>query len=213
MGRSTGNQVQQPDHPTAEKLLKELNDCKADGGCSTDKVRGVIDRYEELSAARSDAIKGCKSRECADGIVANTISMDDPVAQDLLAFFRGKIAYDMPGLLVGNPGQFASPPQGFDKWGATYVTDDQIVKAKYIQEGWLTPGEAAHLDEWVKGTSWMERAAGRELSVSERARMLTDMGDMLLTNGWGNRAPKPGISTGKVEGKGLVFRRMPMDLV
>ncbi|WP_084794879.1 hypothetical protein [Pseudomonas orientalis] len=95
-----------------------------------------------------------------------------------------------------------SPPQGFDKWGATYVTDEQMVKAKYIQEGWLTPDEAAHLDEWVKDTSWMERAAGRELSVSERARKLTEMGEMLLTNGWGNRAPKPGISTGKVEGKG-----------
>lgn len=190
------------DHPTAKRLLKELNDCKANGGCSTEKVRGVIDRYEEISAARSAAIKGCKSRECADGIVANTISMDDPVAQDLLTFFRGKIAYDVPGLLVGNPKDFSSPPQGFDKWGATYVTDDQMVKAKYIQEGWLTPDEAAHLDEWVKGTSWMERAAGRELSVSERARMLTDMGDMLLTNGWGNRAPKPGISKGRVEDKG-----------
>lgn len=77
-----------------------------------------------------------------------------------------------------------------------------MVKAKYIQEGWLTPDEAAHLDEWVKDTSWMERAAGRELSVSERARKLTEMGEMLLTNGWGNRAPKPSISTGKVEGKG-----------
>ncbi len=186
------------DHPTAEKLLKELKGCRASGGCSEEKIRAVIDKYELISAARSKAISACGTRECAENIKANTIAMDDPVAQQLLDVFKHSVSYDMRGMLVGDPSNIASPAQGVDPWGATYVTDDQVIMAKYIKEKWLTPVEQDNLDAWNKELLWMDRAAGRTLSFEEKAAKLTDIGNAILTESWLNK-----VNVSSVGGKGV----------
>ncbi|WP_256585020.1 MULTISPECIES: DUF637 domain-containing protein [unclassified Pseudomonas] len=191
------------DHPTAEKLLNEIKDCKASGNCSEAKIREVIAQYEKISSARSALIDACTTRACVESIQANTIAMDDPVAKDLLNLFKTSIAYDMYGLMVGDPSKVAIPSQGMDAWGGTFVTDDQLAFAKYIQEGWLTTAEQAHLDTWTKETSWMDNAAGRVLSVSEKAGMLLNLGNTMLTEGWGKAANGNSLGNGVKKGDGI----------
>ena len=127
--------------------------------------------------------------------------MDDPVAQKLLDTFKHTVSYDMYGMLVGNPEKPASPAQGVDPWGATYATDDEIIFAKHVQEKWLTPAEETHLNEWMKKTTWLERAAGKALDASERAAMLVNLGNALVTESWLNKVPV-GKATAGVGDKG-----------
>ncbi|WP_082460416.1 polymorphic toxin type 24 domain-containing protein, partial [Pseudomonas mediterranea] len=190
------------DHPTAERLLNELKACKSGGNCTEAKQRDLIGKFEKISAERSQLIDLCETRACVEGLKANTIAMDDPVAQELLSFYRNKISYDMVGMLVGNPGLIAQPAQGYDPWGNTYVTDDQIITAKYIKEGWLTPAESVNLKEWENKTSWLDDAAGRKLSVAERAAMISNMGNTLLTEGWGTKVVA-GVGKGGKTGNGV----------
>ncbi|UZE21568.1 filamentous hemagglutinin N-terminal domain-containing protein [Pseudomonas sp. B21-056] len=190
------------DHPTAERLLNELKACKSGRNCTEAKQRDLIGKFEKISAERSQLIDLCETRACVEGLKANTIAMDDPVAQELLSFYRNKVSYDMVGMLVGNPGLIAQPAQGYDPWGNTYVTDDQIITAKYIKEGWLTPAESANLKEWENKTSWLDDAAGRKLSVAERAAMISNMGNTLLTEGWGTKVVA-GVGKGGKTGNGV----------
>ncbi|BBP78743.1 hypothetical protein PHLH7_48470 [Pseudomonas sp. Ost2] len=190
------------DHPTAERLLNELKACKAGGNCTEAKQRDLVSKFEKISAERSQLIDLCESRACVEGLQANTIAMDDPVAQELISFYRNKVSYDMVGMLTGNPGLIAQPAQGYDPWGNTYVTDDQIITAKYIKEGWLTPAESANLKEWENKTSWLDDAAGRKLSVAERAAMISNMGNTLLTEGWGTKVTAS-IGKGGKTGNGV----------
>nr|WP_256261902.1 DUF637 domain-containing protein [Pseudomonas gingeri] len=190
------------DHPTAERLLDELKACKAGGNCTEAKQRDLVSKFEKISAERSQLIDLCESRACVEGLQANTIAMDDPVAQELISFYRNKVSYDMVGMLTGNPGLIAQPAQGYDPWGNTYVTDDQIITAKYIKEGWLTPAESANLKEWENKTSWLDDAAGRKLSVAERAAMISNMGNTLLTEGWGTKVTAS-IGKGGKTGNGV----------
>ncbi|MGY2238036.1 DUF637 domain-containing protein, partial [Pseudomonas gingeri] len=190
------------DHPTAERLLNELKACKAGGNCTEAKQRDLVSKFEKISAERSQLIDLCESRACVEGLQANTIAMDDPVAQELLSFYRNKVSYDMVGMLAGNPGLIAQPAQGYDPWGNTYVTDDQIITAKYIKEGWLTPAESANLKEWEDKTSWLDNAVGHKLSVAERAAMISNMGNTLLTEGWGTKVTAS-IGKGGKTGNGV----------
>ncbi|MGY2170243.1 Hint domain-containing protein [Pseudomonas gingeri] len=190
------------DHPTAERLLNELKACKAGGNCTEAKQRDLVSKFEKISAERSQLIDLCESRACVEGLKANTIAMDDPVAQELLSFYRNKVSYDMVGMLVGNTGLIAQPAQGYDPWGNTYVTDDQIITTKYIKEGWLTPAESANLKEWENKTSWLDDAAGRKLSVAERAAMISNMGNTLLTEGWDTKVTAS-IGKGGKTGNGV----------
>jgi filamentous hemagglutinin len=120
------------DHPTAEKLLADSKECRASGVCTEPKIRGLIAQYEKISADRSALLAACGTSKCRDDIKAQTISMDDPVAQQLLSFFRNAVSYDMVGLLTGDPSKVAIPSQGLDTRGSTYVTDDQIILAQNI---------------------------------------------------------------------------------
>ncbi|PJK33006.1 hemagglutinin [Pseudomonas sp. S10E 269] len=190
------------DHPTAERLLNELKACRSGGNCTEANQRDLIGKYEKISAERSQLIDLCETRACVEGLKANTIAMDDPVAQELVSFYRNKVSYDMTGMLVGNPGLIAQPAQGYDPWGNIYVTDDQIITAKYIKEGWLTPAESANLKEWENKTSWLDDAAGRKLSVVERAAMISNMGNTLLTEGWGTKVVA-GVGKGGKPGNGV----------
>lgn len=104
------------DHPTAEKLLADLKECRASGVCTEPKIRGLIAQYEKISADRSALLAACGTSKCRDDIKAQTISMDDPVAQQLLSFFRNAVSYDMVGLLTGDPSKVAIPSQGLDTW-------------------------------------------------------------------------------------------------
>ncbi|WP_448651370.1 two-partner secretion domain-containing protein [Pseudomonas fluorescens] len=188
------------DHPTAERLLNELKACRAGGNCTEAKQRDLIGKYEKISSERSQLIDLCETRACVEGLKANTIAMDDPVAQELVSFYRNKVSYDMTGMLVGNPGLIAQPAQGYDPWGNIYVSDNEIITAKYIKEGWLTPAESANLKEWENKTSWLDDAAGRKLSLAERAAMISNMGALLLTEGWGTKVVA-GIGKGGKPGK------------
>lgn len=163
------------DHPTAEKLLNDIKDCKASNTCSAEKIRGVITSYEKLSAERSARIDACKTVQCVEAIRANTIAMDDPVAKDLLDLFKRSVSYDMAGLLTGDPSKLATPSQGVDPWGATFVTDDQLIFAKYIKEGWLIDAEMDQLEVWDSQTDWIDRAVGRKLTLQEKASSLLEL--------------------------------------
>ncbi|WP_032684893.1 hypothetical protein, partial [Pseudomonas syringae] len=50
------------DHPSAERLLDELQGCRASNGCSEQNIRSIIADYEKLSSERSTAINACTSR-------------------------------------------------------------------------------------------------------------------------------------------------------
>ncbi|HGM5551960.1 TPA: filamentous hemagglutinin N-terminal domain-containing protein [Pseudomonas putida] len=163
------------DHPSAERLLKELEGCRSTAGCSAQTIRDIITKYEDLSAQRSMAINDCKSRACVEEIQSSAVSLDTPVAKDLLNFLRRNVAYDMPGLLTGNPGSIAVPSQGVDGWGALFTSDKQMAFAKNLAEGWLTPSEMALADQWAKDTSWLDQQAGQPLTLHERATLMTEL--------------------------------------
>ena len=162
-------------HQSAERLLKELQGCRATEGCSAQNIREIVGKYEELSAQRSMAINACESRACVEAIQQSAVSLDAPVAKDLMDFLRRNVSYDMAGLLTGNPGAVAVPSQGVDGWGALFTSDKQMAFAKSLKEGWLTPDEWAGVDQWVKETSWLDQQAGRQLSLFERAGLLTEL--------------------------------------
>ena len=163
------------DHPSAERLLKELEGCRATEGCSAQNIHEIVAQYEDLSTKRSMAINACDSRACVESIQKSAVSLEAPVAKDLMDFLRRNISYDMAGLLTGNPGVIAVPSQGVDGWGALFTSDKQIAFAKNLKEGWLTPSELAGVDQWAKETSWLDQQAGRQLSLEERATMLTEL--------------------------------------
>ncbi|MHC8310457.1 two-partner secretion domain-containing protein [Pseudomonas sp. GT1P32] len=163
------------DHPSAERLLKELQGCRATKGCSAANIREIVGQYEKLSTQRSMAMNACGNRACVEDIQKSAVSLDTPVAKDLMDFLRRNISYDMPGLLTGNPGLIAVPSEGVDPWGAMFTSDKQMAFAKYVKEGWLTPDERAGIDQWVKDTSWLDQQAGRQLSLQDRANMMTGL--------------------------------------
>ncbi|AZZ75845.1 hypothetical protein CCX46_11975 [Pseudomonas sp. RU47] len=163
------------DHPSAERLLEELQGCRVTAGCSSENIREIIAQYEDLSTTRSMAINACDSRACVDSIQKSAVSLETPVAKDLMAFLRQHVSYDMAGLLTGNPGSIAVPSQGVDGWGALFTSDKQIAFAKNLKEGWLTQSELAGVDQWVKETSWLNPQSGQQLSLEERATLLTEL--------------------------------------
>lgn len=163
------------DHPSAERLLMELEGCRSTSGCSAQTIRDIVTKYEDLSAQRSMAINNCQSRACVDAIQSSAVSLDTPVARDLLDFLRRNVSYDMAGLLTGNPGSIAVPSQGVDGWGALFTSDKQMAFGKNLAEGWLTPSEMAAVDQWVKDTSWLDQQAGQLLTLHERATLMTEL--------------------------------------
>ena len=167
------------EHPTAERMLKELKDCRASGQCTDAKIESIEVKYKELSAARSKGINECNTRNCVESILDKTIAMDDPVAKDLLRFFQGQS--DVPGLLQGNPDVVSAPSANpFNKNGDRFVTDNQVAFAKYVKEGWLTAEETKFLDGWMKSTQWLERTYERPLSLQERATILASFSEEAL---------------------------------
>lgn len=175
------------EHASAEALLGEIKACKAKGNCSGEQIKGILSKYEEISAERSNAINGCESRVCVDGIVKSSISMSDPVSQELLSVLR-QTTYDVPGLLNGNPDAVTWPTPNPDGWGDTFALDKQLAFAKNLREGWLTPEEAADLDRWNASTSWVDQAAGKQLDPKQKAYILTELGStaaMALLGGRG----------------------------
>lgn len=52
------------------------------------------------------------------------------------------------------------------------------MQAKYISEGWLTPQERVGLAKWDKEPDWLNRLAGKELSVEEKASRLVELTSM-----------------------------------
>ena len=167
------------EHPTAERMLKELKDCRASGQCTSAKIESIEAKYQELSAARSKGINECNTRKCVESILDKTIAMDDPVAKELLRFFQGQS--DVPGLLQGDPDKVAVPSANpFNKNGDRFVTDNQIAFAKYVKEGWLTAEETKFLDGWMESTQWLERLYERPLSQQDRATILTSFSEEAL---------------------------------
>ncbi|WP_235592903.1 two-partner secretion system putative hemagglutinin TpsA2 [Pseudomonas aeruginosa] len=162
-------------HAAAESLLKEIKDCRAAGGCGEEKLQGILGKYEKLSAERSNAIGQCASRQCVDDIVDSSIRMDDPVSKELLSLLR-QTTYDTPGLLQGNPDAIVSQTPNPSGWGDLFALDKQLAFAKNLKEGWLTPEETADLDRWNASTSWLDRAAGRQLDPKEKAYLLSELG-------------------------------------
>lgn len=189
------------DHPSADQLLSELKDCHAGNQCSEQKLYGILDKYEKLSAARSNAIESCTSRACVEKIVNSSIAMDDPVAKELLKRLYYRYGYDVPGLLNGNPDVVAVPSASpFKEHGDLFTLDKQLVLAKYLREGWLTPQEQGSLDVWMSSTQWLERAYGRTLNPQERATILGNIAQEGLMGINGGRMPAG--STGATAGNG-----------
>ncbi|MEE4785888.1 DUF637 domain-containing protein, partial [Pseudomonas alliivorans] len=172
---ANGTQYNNLDHPSAQRLLDELQGCRATKGCSEQNIRSIIADYEKLSTERSMAINSCETRGCVDSIQKSAVSLTEPVAKDLLDFLRRSVSYDMAGLLNGNPGSVSAPSQGVDGWGALFTSDKQMAYAKNLKEGWLTPDEMAGLDQWVKETSWVDVQLGRKPDVQERAIFITEL--------------------------------------
>uniref|UniRef100_UPI000468C57D DUF637 domain-containing protein n=1 Tax=Pseudomonas sp. PH1b TaxID=1397282 RepID=UPI000468C57D len=175
-------------HAAAEKLLKEIKDCRAAGGCGESKLKSILGKYERLSAERSNAISACGTRACVDKILNSSIRMEDPVSQELLGLLR-QTTYDTPGLLQGNPDLVSWQSPNPSGWGDTFALDKQQAYAKNIKEGWLTPQELADLDRWNDSTSWVDRLVGRKLEAKEKASILLELGTtaaMALMGGRGS---------------------------
>lgn len=99
---ANGTQYNNLDHPSAQRLLDELQGCRATEGCSAQNIRSIIADYEKLSTERSMAINSCETREGVDSIQKSAVSLTEPVAKDLLDFLRRNVSYDMAGLLNAN---------------------------------------------------------------------------------------------------------------
>ncbi|KPY46885.1 Filamentous hemagglutinin, intein-containing [Pseudomonas syringae pv. ribicola] len=196
---ANGTQYNNLDHPSAQRLLDELQGCRATEGCSAQNIRSIIADYEKLSTERSMAINSCETRGCVDSIQKSAVSLTEPVAKDLLDFLRRNVSYDMAGLLNGNPGSVSVPSQGVDGWGALFTSDKQMAYAKNLKEGWLTPDEMAGLDQWVKETSWVDVQLRRKPDVQERATFITEFqmaaAMALLGKGPGPKGALPGGQT------------------
>lgn len=163
------------DHPTAERMLGELKACRATKQCTAGRIQDIVDRYESISIARSKAMDDCKTRACAQGLVDSAVVIDSPVAKELIAFFKNQ-GYDTVGLLNGNPGQHLMPSMNPAGTGGLFVPDKDLFTAKLIKEGWLTPAEQAGLQRWDTETSWLDNAAGRKLTIEEKATLITELG-------------------------------------
>jgi filamentous hemagglutinin len=175
-------------HAAAEKLLKEIKDCRVAGGCSENKFKSILGKYETLSAERSNAINACSTRACVDKILSSSVRMDDPVSQELLGLLR-QTTYDTPGLLQGNPDLVSWQSPNPSGWGDTFALDKQQAFAKSLKEGWLTPHELADLDRWNDSTSWVDRSVGQKLEPKEKASILLELGTtaaMALMGGRGS---------------------------
>jgi filamentous hemagglutinin len=175
-------------HAAAEKLLKEIKDCRVAGGCSENKLKSILGKYETLSAERSNAINACSTRACVDKILSSSVRMDDPVSQELLGLLR-QTTYDTPGLLQGNPDLVSWQSPNPSGWGDTFALDKQQAFAKSLKEGWLTPHELADLDRWNDSTSWVDRSVGQKLEPKEKASILLELGTtaaMALMGGRGS---------------------------
>ncbi|WP_268561257.1 two-partner secretion domain-containing protein [Pseudomonas protegens] len=184
-------------HAAAEKLLKEIKDCRAAGGCSESKLKSILGKYESLSAERSNAINACGTRACVDKILNSSIRMDDPVSQELLGLLR-QTTYDTPGLLQGNPDLVSWQSPNPSGWGDTFALDKQQAFAKNLKEGWLTPQELADLDRWNDSTSWVDRSAGRKLEPKEKASILLELGTAAAMALMGGRGSVGGAAKGTV---------------
>ena len=185
-------------HAAAEKLLKEIKDCRAAGGCSESKLKSILGKYESLSAERSNAINACGTRACVDKILNSSIRMDDPVSQELLGLLR-QTTYDTPGLLQGNPDLVSWQSPNPSGWGDTFALDKQQAFAKNLKEGWLTPQELADLDRWNDSTSWVDRSAGRKLEPKEKASILLELGTAAAMALMGGRGSVGGAAKGTSE--------------
>ncbi|MDR0207872.1 MAG: DUF637 domain-containing protein [Pseudomonas putida] len=201
-------------HETAERLLKEIKDCRTAGGCGEDKLKGILGKYEKLSAQRSNQINQCSSRQCVDEILAGSIGMQDPVAKELHALLQQK-TYDTPGLLQGNPHEVMWKTPNPSGWGDSFALDKQLAFAKNLKEGWLTAAESGDLERWNASTNWVDRAVGRQLEPKEKAFILTELGGaaaMALLGGRGGI----GVSGSAIPTKnatlasnGLVYKSNP----
>lgn len=187
-------------HAAAEKLLKEIKDCRAAGGCSESKLKSILGKYESLSAERSNAINACGTRACVDKILNSSIRMDDPVSQELLGLLR-QTTYDTPGLLQGNPDLVSWQSPNPSGWGDTFALDKQQAFAKNLKEGWLTPQELADLDRWNDSTSWVDRSAGRKLEPKEKASILLELGTAAAMALMGGRGSVGGAAKGRLTPK------------
>ncbi|WP_230204107.1 hypothetical protein, partial [Pseudomonas syringae] len=65
------------DHPSAERLLDELQGCRASNGCSEQNIRSIIADYEKLSSERSTAINACTSRACVEDIQKSAVTLTE----------------------------------------------------------------------------------------------------------------------------------------
>lgn len=127
--------------------------------------------------------------------------MDNPVAKELLKRLYYRYGYDVPGLLNGNPDGVAVPSASpFKGHGDLFNLDKQLVLAKYLREGGLTPQEQGSLDVWMSSTQWLERAYGRTLNPQERATILGNIAREGLIGINGGRMPAS--STGAAAGNG-----------
>ncbi|WP_236213359.1 hypothetical protein [Metapseudomonas otitidis] len=141
--------------------------------------------------------KSCLRRK----IVNSSIAIDDPVAKELLKRLYYRYGYDVPGLLNGNPDGVAVPSASpFKEHGDLFNLDKQLVLAKYLREGGLTPQEQGSLDVWMSSTQWLERAYGRALNPQERATILGNIAQEGLIGINGGRMPAG--STGAAAGNG-----------
>jgi filamentous hemagglutinin len=172
---ANGTQYNNLDHPSAERLLDELQGCRATKACSEQNVLAILSDFESLSTQRSMAINACESRACVEKIQKSAVSLDSDVAKDLIGFLRHSVSYDMPGLLTGSPGLVAVPSQGLDSWGSLFTSDKQIAFAKNLKEGWLTPEEQGSIAQWAGETQWLDAQVGRQLAPHERASLLTEL--------------------------------------
>ncbi|QVM90054.1 DUF637 domain-containing protein [Pseudomonas entomophila] len=190
------------DHPTAERMLGELKECRATHQCTGAKIQDILDRYEGLSIARAKAMNACGTRECSQAVADSAVAIDSPVAKELIAFFKNT-GYDTVGLLNGNPGQHMVPSMNPAGTGGLFVSDKQLLFAKFVKEGWLTPAEQSKLGQWSTETSWLDRAVGRQLTIQEKATLITELGTTgalaIMAGGRGGVAAS-GAGNGKAGG-------------
>ncbi|MBB5020606.1 hypothetical protein HNQ59_003931 [Chitinivorax tropicus] len=186
-------------HQQTGQLLSELQACKA-AKCNKDQYNQILKRYETAAASNSRALAECTDRSCVESHLRE-INRSVAQYQQLISEVDGKLGrdYDLTGLIQGNPEQIAKKSENpFNNWGNRFSLDKDLAEAMLIQNGWLSEQEKQNLTGWEARTQWLDQAAGKPLSIQERASVLVMLGSEL-----GPGAKDLGVEVTKALGKAI----------
>ncbi|MCM2131780.1 DUF637 domain-containing protein [Larsenimonas rhizosphaerae] len=168
-------------HGEVQALSDELDACKEGGNCSSEDIDEILATYEKLSAENASAIADCNSRSCVEDIRSQLIGFNDPAAKNIFDTVNYYFAYDVASLLQGDPSRLVGEDQTLGNHQSNrgiFLPINDLAQTKILQEGWLSGSEKLKLKEWNENTSYLNKLAGRELSLEEKVKFSGELASL-----------------------------------